>query len=135
MGSERIPKLYLIPKFMDIIRNGARRIGTIAILEKRAKKIPRRSILRSMGVEESRRSRDLAREAPRDTNINGIATAPAVSIALRRELWRKLVLLKNSSCWRGEIRATMTDARTAHNGGFMMLIILCSADETKWVRR
>jgi hypothetical protein len=121
---------------MDIIRSGARRIGTIAILAKRAKKIPRRSILRSMGaVEESRRSRDLAREAPRDTKIKGIATAPAVSIAPRRELWRKPVLLKNSSCWRGEIRATMTDARTAHNGGFMTSITLCSADETKWVRR
>jgi hypothetical protein len=60
------------------------------------------------------------RDEPSDTRIKGIATAPAVLIARKIELCKNPVLLKKSSCWRGGIKATATDANTAHNGGFII---------------
>jgi hypothetical protein len=89
-----------MPKYIVVTSNGARMIGTSAIRAKRAKKIPRRSILGSLGREFSESiasTSDLAREAPSDTKIKGIATAPAVSTATKRELWIKLEGLKNNS--------------------------------------
>ena len=70
----------------------------------------------------------LPREEPSDTRIRGIATAPAVSIARKRELCKNPVLLKKSSCWRGGIKATITAAKTAHNGGFIIPRIRRSRD-------
>ena len=73
-------------------------------------------------------SRDLASDAPRHTRINGIATAPEVSIATKTELCKNPVLLKHNSFCRGEMIATMTEARTPYKGGFIIcrtrLIIL-----------
>lgn len=101
------------------------RRGTRIILQKRERKIARFSIFMSSSVGRGSLivSRDFTREAPRETRIIGMATAPAVSIARNKELWRNDVVLKNSSCWRGVITATMIDARTAHNGGFIRLIM------------
>jgi hypothetical protein len=102
-------------------------IGTTAIRAKRARNMPFFSILRSLGSSdgdcESMSSRFFTREDPKETRMRGIATAPAESSATNKELWRKPDVLKKRSSWSGVINATMTDARTAHNGGFMRLII------------
>jgi hypothetical protein len=101
IGSDNIPTLflgrqhiwsgeYLIPKCMTATNKGYRTRGTSAMRANNARKIPRRSILGSVGMrvvsEDSMTSRDLGREAPRETKIRGIATAPVVSIARRIEL-------------------------------------------------
>lgn len=92
-----------MPQSMVGMRIGYINSGTMAILAKSERKIARFSILtsNSVGVGEetlSIVSRDLGREAPRDTSIMGIATAPAVSIARNSELCRNPVVLKNNSC-------------------------------------
>jgi len=106
--------------------NGATMIGTSAIRANSARKIPFLSILRSVGTSEegeSITSRFFTREEPNETRMSGIATCPADSSATYNELCRKLDLLKKRSSCSGEINATMTEARTAHNGGFIMLMI------------
>ena len=75
--------------------------GTSAMRQNKARKIPRRSNLGSIAevsISRSRMSRDLGRDAPRETKIKGIAVAPAVSIAKNTELCRNPERLKNNSC-------------------------------------
>jgi hypothetical protein len=121
---------------MAVMSSGATRMGTKASRANRARKIPRRSILMSVGnVGESIISPALTKAAPRDTRINGIATAPAVSIAMKTELCRKLEVSKNNSCCKGETRAMVTDAITAHSGGFIAPTIFQTTVDTEYVRR
>ena len=93
----------MTPKYITAMSNGATTSGTRTIRANNAKNIPLRSIFgstsRSSGVvAASITSRDLTRDAPREIRINGIATAPAVSIARMKELWMKPFVLKNNSC-------------------------------------
>ena len=44
-------------------------------------------------------------------------------------------MLKKSSCWRREIRATMTEARTAQRGGFIKFTARRRPDMTFHVNR
>ena len=80
----------MIPKCIATTSKGDKRSGTSAMRANNARKIPRRSILGSMGTRvesgDSMTSRDLGSEAPRETKIRGIATAPVVSIARKMEL-------------------------------------------------
>jgi len=90
-----------MPQYIVGMRIGYIRRGTMAILAKSDRKMPRFSILMSISegaMVSSMVSRDFTREAPRDTKIMGMPTAPAVSIARNSELCRKPVLLKNNSC-------------------------------------
>ena len=92
-----------MPQCMMGMRTGYITSGTMAILANKERKIARFSILMStsLGVGKgvlSIVSSDLGREAPSDTRIMGMATAPAVSIAKNSELCRNPVVLKNNSC-------------------------------------
>lgn len=89
-----------MPQYIVVMKMGYIMRGTRIILQKRERKIARFSIFMSIWVGRgcSIVSWDFIREAPRETRIIGMATAPAVSIARNSELCRDDVVLKNKSC-------------------------------------